>query len=136
MRKQKKMQEYLQGSSTVYSVVKVDEDPSSHLVERAFYMWEDWWGQQPSGPWKEYFLGRKPPKSSRKRRKTVVTEVTFCYGCRKDRIEDSFFPWLFLWLGWCWYVFLSNSLSCVAFRVLAHWKRSFNLCCIVRGGHI
>lgn len=53
MKKQKKMQEYLQGSSIVYSVAKADENPSSHPVEGALYIWEDCWVQQISAPQKD-----------------------------------------------------------------------------------
>lgn len=50
MEMQKKVQEYLQDSSIVYSASKAVGNPSSHPLDMALYIWEDCWGQQLSAP--------------------------------------------------------------------------------------
>jgi len=98
MKKQKKAEEYLQGSSTVYSVAKADGNPSSHPVKRALYIWE-YWSQQFSAL-KGQFLGKKSPKSSRKRRKFLGSLKAILLQILKGQDRGLIFPAVDSW-SWC-----------------------------------
>lgn len=81
MKKQKKVQEHLQGSATVYSVAKADENLFSHSVERALYIWENCWGQQLSAPWKDNFSAGNLLEVAEREGKLWCHWKLYCYGC-------------------------------------------------------
>lgn len=115
-----KVLECLQRHSPIYSAAIVLKHASSHSVHLGKML-------RPTAhcSLRGQFLARKLPKSSRRRRKDLVSLKFVLLWILKWQDRSLTIP-MVVFETWCWFAFLRNSVGCVAFIILllVHWKLS------------